>query len=83
MMMTPSMEMSKKQKNSSVLGNLRLVKDHLILKFASISPDVKCSEIIASINTEKVTPEIIETVQDFLMLLVTIGLVLIASQPIN
>ena len=57
----------KKHKNNSILKKLRLVKDHLIFKFTSISPDVKCSEIIASINIEKVTPEIIATVQELLM----------------
>ena len=56
-----------KQKNNSILDNLRLAEDHLIFKFTSISPDVKCSEIIASINIEKVTPEIIATVQELLM----------------
>ena len=68
MMMNPSTAMSKKTEDQldsrqsaagEGLSNLK--------KTTLISPDVKCSEIIASINIEKVTPEIIVTVQELLM----------------
>jgi hypothetical protein len=43
------------QQQSSNLGNLPLVKEHLIFQCVSIDPDIKCSEIVASINVTKVS----------------------------
>ncbi|KAL7527593.1 hypothetical protein ACHAXR_005041, partial [Thalassiosira sp. AJA248-18] len=51
---------------NSILDELRLAGEHLVFKFTSIDPDIKCSEVVASINVERVTPEIITTVQDLL-----------------
>ena len=38
----------------------------LVFKFISIDPDIKCSEIVASIGVEKVTPELISTVVELI-----------------
>ncbi|EJK46778.1 hypothetical protein THAOC_34538 [Thalassiosira oceanica] len=51
-------------KKGGVLDNLRLAHEHLVFKITSIDPheSVKGSPIVASINIEKVTPQIIATV---------------------
>jgi hypothetical protein len=35
---------------NSILDNLLLAEEHLVFKFSSIDPGVKCSEIVASVN---------------------------------
>jgi len=47
---------------SSILENLPLAEEHLVFKWASIAPDIKCSEIVASINVSKVTVAVITSV---------------------
>ncbi len=44
---------------NSILDNLLLAEEHLVFKFSSIDPGVKCSEIVASMNVAKVTSSII------------------------
>jgi hypothetical protein len=46
----------------SILENLQLAEEHLVLKFSSIDPRVKCSEIVASVNVTKVTSGLITSV---------------------
>ena len=47
---------------SSILENLSLANEHLIFKWVSIDPDIKCSDIVASINVAKVTPAVITSI---------------------
>ena len=47
---------------SSILENLSLANEHLIFKWVSIDPDIKCLEIVASINVAKVTPAVITSI---------------------
>ncbi len=47
---------------NSILDNLPLAKEHLIFKFSSIDPRVKCSDIVASVNVTKVTSGVITSV---------------------
>jgi hypothetical protein len=44
------------------LDNLLLAEEHLVFKFSSIDPGVKCSEIVASGNVTKVTSLIITAI---------------------
>jgi len=46
----------------SILENLPLAQEHLVFKWASIAPDIKCTEIVASINVTKVTAAVITSV---------------------
>ncbi len=46
----------------SILENLPLAEEHLIVKWVSINPDIKCSEIVASINVTKVTAAVITSI---------------------
>lgn len=46
----------------SILDNLRLAKEHLVFKWTSIDPDVTCSEIVASINIETCTPQVVAAI---------------------
>ncbi len=46
------------QKNS-ILDNIPLAQEHLVFKFSSIDSQIKCSEIVASVNVTKVTPGVI------------------------
>jgi hypothetical protein len=39
-----------------------LAEEHLVFKFSSIDPGVKCSEIVASVNVAKVTSSIITAI---------------------
>ncbi len=48
------------------MDELRLANDHLVFKWTSLDPDIKCSEVIASINISKVTPQIITTITELL-----------------
>jgi len=45
-----------------ILDNLPLAQEHLVFKFSSIDPHIKCSEIVASVNVTKVTPGVITSV---------------------
>jgi hypothetical protein len=45
-----------------ILDNLPLAEEHLIFKFSSIDPRVKCSDIVASVNVTKVTSGVITSV---------------------
>jgi hypothetical protein len=57
------------------LDNLPLAKEHLIFKFSSIDPGVKCSEIAALGNVTKVTSGAITSVMiDLRDLLPMVGL---------
>jgi hypothetical protein len=47
---------------NSILDNLLLAEEHLVFKFSSIDPGVKCSEIVASANVAKVTSSIITAI---------------------
>ena len=47
---------------NSILDNLLLAEEHLVFKFSSIDPGVKCSEIVASVNVGKVTSSIITAI---------------------
>jgi hypothetical protein len=47
---------------NSILDNLPLAQEHLVFKFSSIDPHIKCSEIVASVNVTKVTPGAITSV---------------------
>lgn len=38
-----------------------------MFKWTSIDPNVKCSEIVASINVEKVTPGLLTTITELLI----------------
>jgi hypothetical protein len=44
---------------NTILDNLPLAQEHIVFKFSSINPQVKCSEIVASENVMKVMPGII------------------------
>ena len=48
--------------HSSIFENIPLAKEHVVFKFLSMDPTVKCLEIVASVNVEKVTPTIISTI---------------------
>ena len=61
---------------NSILDNLPLAEEHLVFKFSSIDPGVKCSEIVATVNVKKVTSRIITLVMIALRdLLPMVGLV--------
>ncbi len=42
-----------------ILENIPLAEEHLVFKWVSIDPDVKCSDIMASINVKKVSASVI------------------------
>ena len=48
------------------MDELQLAHEHLVFKWTSLDPSIKCSEVVASININKVTPEIITTVTELL-----------------
>ena len=48
------------------MDELRLASEHLVFKWTSLDPDIKCSEVSASINISKVTPQIITTITELL-----------------
>ena len=50
------------QSQCSILENLPLAEEHLIFKWVSIDPNIKCSEIVASINVTQVTAAVITSV---------------------
>jgi hypothetical protein len=63
-------------RQNSILDNLPLAEEHMVFKFSSIDPGVKCSEIVATVNVKKVTSGIITLVMIALRdLLPMVGLV--------
>ncbi len=46
---------------NSILDNLLLAEEHLVFTFISIDLQIKCSEIVASVNVTKVTSGIISS----------------------
>jgi hypothetical protein len=63
-------------RQNSILDNLPLAEEHLVFKFSSIDPGVKCSEIVVTVNVKKVTSGIITLVMIALRdLLPMVGLV--------
>ena len=55
-----------------MLDELRLAHEHLVFKWTSLDPDIKCSQVVASINIKKVTPEIITTITELLRTIMSI-----------
>ena len=55
---------SKGPSNNSIMGELRLTHEHLVFKWTSVDPKIKCSEIVASSNVEKVTPGVVAMVTE-------------------
>jgi hypothetical protein len=47
---------------NSILDNLLLAEEHLVFKFSSIDPGVKCLKIVASVNVAKITSLIITAI---------------------
>jgi hypothetical protein len=47
---------------NSILDNLPLAEEHLVFKFSSIDPQIKCLEIVASMNVMKAMSGIIRSV---------------------
>ena len=47
---------------NSILDELKLAQEHLVFKWLPVDPDVKCSEIVTSINGKKVTPQLAASV---------------------
>ena len=47
---------------NSILDNLPLAEEHLVFKFSSVDPQIKCPEIVASVNVTKVTSGVISSV---------------------
>jgi hypothetical protein len=47
---------------NSIFDNIPLAEEHLIFKFSSIDPQIKCSESVASVNVTKVMSGIISSV---------------------
>ena len=48
------------------MDELKLAHEHLVFKWSSLDPDIKCSEVVASINVNKVTPEVITQITELL-----------------
>ena len=48
------------------MDELKLAHEHLVFKWSSLDPDIKCSEVGASINVNKVTPEVITQITELL-----------------
>ena len=51
-------------KSNSILDELKLAQEHLVFKWTSTDPETKCSEIVASINVEVVTAQLVASVLD-------------------
>ena len=63
------------ERENSILDYLLLAEEHLVFKFSSIDPGVKCSEIVASVNVANVTSSIITAIMISLLdLLQMVGL---------
>ena len=43
----------------TIMDKLRLAHKHLVFEWTSIDSKIKCSEIVAPINVEKVTPKVV------------------------
>jgi hypothetical protein len=50
------------QQNTILDNPPPLSQEHLVFKFSSIDPQIKCSKIVASVNMTKVTPGVITSV---------------------
>jgi hypothetical protein len=50
------------ERENSILDYLLLAEEHLVFKFSSIDPGVKCLEIVASVYVAKVTSSIITAI---------------------
>ena len=55
---------SKAPSNNSIMDDLRLAHKHLVFKWTYIDPKTKCLEIVASINVEKVTSQVVAAVTE-------------------
>ena len=58
----PVAETAAMESVAATVDNLPLAQEHLVFKFSSIDPHIKCSEIVASVNVTKVTPGVITSV---------------------
>jgi hypothetical protein len=47
---------------NSILDNILLAEEHLVFKWTSVDPAIKCSMIVASVNVKKVTAAIITSI---------------------
>ncbi len=47
------------KQNNSILDSLLFAQEHLVFKFSSINLQIKCSEMLASVNVTKVTAGVI------------------------
>ena len=56
--------LTKNPSHNSIMDELRLAHEHLVFKWTSVDPKVKCSEIVAPINVESVTPVVIATITE-------------------
>lgn len=54
------------QPQNSIMDELLLANEHIVFKWTSLDPGIKCSEVVASINVNKVTPEVITTITNLL-----------------
>ena len=48
------------------MDELQLDNEHLVFEQTTLDSDIKCSEVVAAININKVTPEIIATTTELL-----------------
>jgi len=48
------------------MDELKLAHEHLVFKWSSLDPNIKCSDVVALINVNKVTPEIIAQITELL-----------------
>ncbi len=49
---------SKENGQYSIFDQLHLTTEHTVFKWTSLDTSIKCSEIVASINVEKVMPKL-------------------------
>ena len=52
--------------SNSIFDELKLAQEHLVFKWMSSDPEIKCSEIVTSINVEAVTAQLVAFVLDCL-----------------
>ena len=50
--------------NNSIVGEVRLTREHLTFKWMSNDPNTKCSKIVAAINIKKVMPKVIVVIPE-------------------
>ncbi len=53
---------SANQLQNSLLDELPLAKDHHVFKFSVMNPGIKCSEIVASVNVNRVSAAVITSI---------------------